>query len=160
MNCYPLLVMAAVLCTSAVANCAPADEQQPKTAPATQAQKSDEALDDAIKALAAAKRESDFKECAAVRVEFMNKHPNPTPTERIEGYYSVAQCQERTRQLDEAMVSYAEAVTAGEELAESATAAKAKQRLEQIYKATHNGLLVGVEKVYRRAKESMAQPEK
>ena len=167
MNCYPLLVMAVVLCTSSVANCTLADEQQTKAAPATQAQKDDEALDDAIKALAAEnqalvaeKRESDFKKCEAVQIDFMHTYPNPTLTERIEGYYLVAQCQERTEQLDDAMFSYAKAVTVGGELAENATAAKAKQRLEKIYSAYHNGSLVGVEKVYKKAKELLAQPEK
>jgi hypothetical protein len=160
MNCYPLLVMAMVLCTSSVANCTLADEQQTKAAPATQAQKDDEALDDAIKALVAAKRGSDFKDCEAVRIEFMHKHPNPTATERTEGYYLIAQCQERLRQGDEAMVSYAEAVTVGGELSDNATAAEAKQRLEKLYSAYHNGSLVGVEKVYKKAKELLAQPEK
>ncbi len=93
-------------------------------------------------------------------IEFTQKHPNPSLTERIEGYYLVAQCQERTRQLDDAMFSYARAVTLGEGLAESATATKAKQRLEQLYRQTHNNTLIGIEKIYRKAKESLAQPEK
>jgi len=35
------------------------------------------------------------------------------------------------------MLSYAKAVSVGEELVESATAAKAKQRLEILYRRTH-----------------------
>lgn len=101
-----------------------------------------------------------FDECAAMLIDFTQKHPNPTPAERIEGYYLVAQCQERTRHLDDAMFSYARAVTVGGEIGESATATNAKQRLEQLYRATHNGTLVGIDKIYKRAKESMAQPEK
>ncbi len=103
---------------------------------------------------------SAFDECAAMLIEFTQKHPNPTPTERIEGYYLVAQCQERTRQMNDAMFSYAKAVTMGEEIGGSATATKAKQRLEQLYSATHNGTLFGIDKIYKKAKESMAQPEK
>lgn len=103
---------------------------------------------------------SAFDGCAATLKEFIENHPNPSLTDRIEGYYLVAGCQEETRQEREAMVSYAKAVTLGKELAESSTATKAKLRLEQIYRSTHNNLLVGIEKIYKIAKESLAQPEK
>ena len=103
---------------------------------------------------------SDSDECAAMLSDFTQKYPNPTLTERIESYYLVAQCQEKTRQLNDAMFSYARAVTAAQEVAENATATKAKQRLEQLYRATHNNSLIGIEKIYSKAKESLAEPEK
>ena len=149
MKCYPLLVLAVVLFTSAVANCTLADEKQLKAAPDAQAQES-----------ATAKQESDFKQCAEMLAEFTHKNPNPTLTERIEGYYLVAQCQERMGQWNDAMFSYARAVTLGGDLVETATATRAKEKLEWLYKATHNGTLFGIEKVYKKAKDSIAETEK
>ncbi len=49
------------------------------------------------------------------------------------------------------MLWYAKAELQGGEIAP-----KAKENLEQLYKALHNNTLIGIEKVYRRAKE---QPE-
>jgi hypothetical protein len=132
MKCYPGLILAVVFSISTKATAA---AQAPRTL-------------------------SDFDECAAVLSEFTHKYPNPTLTERIEGYYLVAQCQEKMGQLNAAMSSYAKAVTVGGELAESATVTKAKQRLEQLYKAYHNGTLVGIEKIYKKAGESLMEPEK
>ncbi len=146
MKGYPLLVMAVVLFTIAVANCTLADEQQPKATPAAQEQES--------------KQQSDFEQCAAMLIEFTRKHPKPTLTERIDGYYLVAQCQERLGQVDDAMLSYAKAATVGGELVETATATKAKERLEWLYRVLYNNTLFGIDKVYRKAKESIAEPVK
>ena len=35
---------------------------------------------------------------------------------------------------------------------------KAKARLELLYKALHNDTLIGIDKVYRKAKEALAEP--
>ena len=138
MKRYPVLVLAMAFSICSATNF------RVKAAPTTQAQEP----------------KSDFDECAAMLLEFTQKHPNPTLTERIEGYYLVAQCQEKMGQRHDAMISYAKAVTMGWELAESATATKAKQRLEQLYKAYHNNTLVGIDKIYKKAKESLTEPEK
>ena len=115
-----------------------------KTAPVTQAQEP----------------KSDFEECAVMLIEFTQKHPNPTLTDRIEGYYLVAQCQEKMGQTDEAMISYAKAVTVGWELGERAIAPKAEQRLEKLYRAMHNDTLFGIYKIYKKAEESLTEPER
>ncbi len=140
MKCYPVLVLAFFI--GAVSSCIFADEQQSN--PAAQVEIS----------------EVDYMRCESILTEFAQNYPHLTLAQRVEGYYSVGQCWEKLGQSDRAMLSYAEAVTVGEELAESATAAKAKQRLEQLYGAFHNGTLVGIDKIYKKAKESMAQPEK
>lgn len=70
-----------------------------------------------------------------------------------EGYYYIAQSQERMELVDDAIVSYAKAEVVGGESPE--LAAKAKARLEQLYKALHNNTTIGIDKVYRKAKEEL-----
>jgi tetratricopeptide (TPR) repeat protein len=68
-----------------------------------------------------------------------------------EGYYYIALCQRKQDKIDDAMLSYARAELQGGEVAP-----KAKEQLEQLYKALHNNTLIGIEKIYKKAKE---QPE-
>ena len=68
-----------------------------------------------------------------------------------EGYYYVALCLRKQDKIDDAMLWYAKAELEGGEVAP-----KAKQNLEQVYKALHNNTLIGIEKIYKKAKE---QPE-
>ena len=69
-------------------------------------------------------------------------------------YYSAAQCQENLKQVDEAMVSYAKVEMVPCDKPE--TAAKAKARLELLYKANHGGNTTGIEKITRKAKEELS----
>ncbi len=69
-------------------------------------------------------------------------------------YYSIAQCQENLKQVDEAMVSYAKVDLVPCDKPE--TAAKAKARLEQLYKAVHNNQTIGIEKITKKAKEELS----
>ena len=71
-----------------------------------------------------------------------------------EGYYRIAQCQENLKQIDEAILSYAKAETVGGE--DPDTAKKSKARLEVLYKALHNNTIIGIDKVYRKAKEELS----
>jgi tetratricopeptide (TPR) repeat protein len=64
------------------------------------------------------------------------------------GYYYIGLCQRNLEQIDEAMVSLAMAEQQGGEVAP-----KAKEYLEQLYKALHNNTTIGIEKIYRKAKE-------
>jgi hypothetical protein len=66
------------------------------------------------------------------------------------GYYYIGQCLEHLDKVDDAIVAYAESELVGGE-----AAAKAKARLEQLYKAIHNNNTTGIEKVYRKAKEEL-----
>ncbi|HTY60745.1 MAG TPA: tetratricopeptide repeat protein [Acidobacteriota bacterium] len=66
-----------------------------------------------------------------------------------EGYYLIAVCLHKQNRVDDAMLWYARTEQQGGEFA-----AKAKDRLEEIYRALHNNTLIGSEKIYRRAKES------
>ena len=65
-----------------------------------------------------------------------------------EGYYRIALCLDRQNRVEDAMLWYARAEEQGGDYA-----AKAKERLEQIYKAMHNNTLIGIEKIYKKAKE-------
>lgn len=65
-----------------------------------------------------------------------------------EGYYYIAVCQRKLDKVDDAMVSYACAVLQGGEVEK-----KAKDNLEQVYKAIHNGTTIGIDKQYNKAKE-------
>jgi len=65
-----------------------------------------------------------------------------------EGYYYIALCLRKEEKIDDAMLWYAKAEQQGGEIAP-----KAKENLEQVYKALHNGNLTGIDKIYRRAKE-------
>ncbi len=66
-----------------------------------------------------------------------------------EGYYKIGQCLENLKQIDDAMIYYAKAALMGGEYAE-----RAKARLELLYKALHNDTLIGIDKVYTKAKET------
>jgi tetratricopeptide (TPR) repeat protein len=68
-----------------------------------------------------------------------------------EGYYYIGLCQWKQDKIDDAMLSFARAELQGGEVA-----ARAKEKLEQLYKALHNNTVVGIDKIYRKAKE---QPE-
>ena len=72
-----------------------------------------------------------------------------------QGYYKIAMCLENQKNVEEALLYYAVAETMGEE-----DAPKAKARLEVLYKALHNDTLIGIDKVYKRAKEILAEPDK
>jgi hypothetical protein len=54
-------------------------------------------------------------------------------------------------EIEEAILYYAKAELTGGEYAP-----KAKARLEKLYKALHNDTLIGIDKIYKRAKESLA----
>jgi tetratricopeptide (TPR) repeat protein len=63
-----------------------------------------------------------------------------------ESCYFIAYCLRMKKNVDEAMLWYARAEQNGGEYA-----GKAKENLEQLYKALHNDTLIGIEKVYRKA---------
>jgi tetratricopeptide (TPR) repeat protein len=65
-------------------------------------------------------------------------------------YYDIGLCFDKQKQIDEAMLYYATT-----ELMGGQYAPKAKARLEMLYKALHNDTLVGIDKVYKHAKEQM-----
>lgn len=67
-----------------------------------------------------------------------------------EGYYKIGQCLENLKQIDDAMIYYAKAALMGGDYAE-----RAKARLELLYKALHNDTLIGIDKVYTKAKENL-----
>jgi len=66
-----------------------------------------------------------------------------------EGYYLIGMCQWKLDKVEDAMVSFAQSVQQGGE-----AAPKAKEKLEELYKALHNNTLIGIEKVYNKAKEA------
>jgi tetratricopeptide (TPR) repeat protein len=72
-----------------------------------------------------------------------------------EDYYNIALCLHKQKEVEEANVYYAAAELMGGE-----GAAKAKSTLEEVYRVLHNNSLIGIEKVYRKAKEMMAETEK
>jgi tetratricopeptide (TPR) repeat protein len=65
-----------------------------------------------------------------------------------EGYFYVGQCLRQLSRAEEAQIPLAKAELMGGEVA-----AKAKAELEAVYKGMHNNTLVGIEKIYRKAKE-------
>lgn len=67
-----------------------------------------------------------------------------------EGYYWIGMCEWEKKMVDEAIESFARAEVLGGDIAP-----KAKERLEQLYKALHNDTTIGIEKVYRRAREEL-----
>ena len=71
-----------------------------------------------------------------------------------QGYYRIGACLENLKNVEEAILYYAVAETLGEE-----DAPKSKARLEVLYKALHNETLIGVDKVYKKAKELLAEPD-
>jgi tetratricopeptide (TPR) repeat protein len=66
-----------------------------------------------------------------------------------EGYYWIGMCQWAQDQVDEAILTFAKAEKQGGDIAP-----KAKEKLEQLYKAIHNNTTIGIEKVYRKAQET------
>jgi tetratricopeptide (TPR) repeat protein len=76
-------------------------------------------------------------------------------TERYgDGYYSIGICLENQKDIEKAILYYALAELMGGEIAP-----KAKSRLETLYKALHNDTLVGINKVYQKGKDLLAEPE-
>ena len=63
------------------------------------------------------------------------------------GYYRIALCMHKQDRVEDAMLWYARAEKQGGDYA-----VKAKEQLEQIYRAIHNNTLIGIEKIYRKAK--------
>jgi tetratricopeptide (TPR) repeat protein len=70
-----------------------------------------------------------------------------------QGYYEIGLCLDNQKQIEEAIVYYAAA-----ELVGSEDASKAKARMELLYKVLHNDTLVGIDKVYKRAKDLLSEP--
>ncbi len=68
------------------------------------------------------------------------------------GWYYIGLCQRHLEKIDDAMISLAKADHIGGE-----AAPKAKDYLEKLYKALHNDTLIGIEKIYRKAKEQLQQ---
>ena len=68
-----------------------------------------------------------------------------------EPYYYIGMSQWKQEKIEEAMVSFARAELQGGDIA-----AQAKEKLEQLYKALHNNNTVGIEKIYKKAKEEPA----
>jgi hypothetical protein len=44
------------------------------------------------------------------------------------------------------------------ELVDGESGSRAKARLETLYKILHNNTLIGIDKVYQKAKDALAQP--
>jgi tetratricopeptide (TPR) repeat protein len=78
--------------------------------------------------------------------------------EYAEGYYFIGRCLHAEKKADDALLWYAKTSSWCERQTKECGefASKAKENLEKIYKTLHNDTLIGVEKIYRRAKE---QPE-
>jgi tetratricopeptide (TPR) repeat protein len=72
--------------------------------------------------------------------------------EYADGWYYIGLCQRNQEKIDDAMISLAKAELLGGDVAP-----KAKSYLEQLYKALHNDTLIGIEKIYRKAKEQLQQ---
>lgn len=70
-----------------------------------------------------------------------------------EGYYMIGLCLDNKKQVDDAISYYAIAEMMG-----GKDAARAKTRLEVLYKAMHNDTLIGIDKVYKKAKELLEKP--
>jgi tetratricopeptide (TPR) repeat protein len=71
-----------------------------------------------------------------------------------DGYYEIAICLDNQKNIERAIVYYAVAELMGGE-----SAPKAKSRLEELYKALHNDTLIGINKVYEKGKQLMAEPD-
>lgn len=72
-----------------------------------------------------------------------------------EGYYWIGMCLWKQNNVDNAILAFAKAQLYGEKgsAADKEIAGKAKDRMEQLYKALHNNTTVGIEKQYRKAQE-------
>jgi hypothetical protein len=67
-----------------------------------------------------------------------------------EGYYYIGMSLWKMDKVEEAMLYFARAEMQGGEVA-----TEAKEKLEQLYKALHNNTTIGIDKVYRKAKEEI-----
>jgi|WetSurSiteA1Bulk_404760.scaffolds.fasta_scaffold27848_1 hypothetical protein len=67
-----------------------------------------------------------------------------------EGYYYIGMSLWKQEKVEEAMLYFARAEQQGGEIA-----GQAKDKLEQLYKALHNNTTIGIDKVYRKAKEEV-----
>jgi len=84
-------------------------------------------------------------------VEAISEYKQAIKVERYgEGYYGIGLCLENLKEIEEANVYYAMAELMGGEIE-----LKAKARLKTLYKALHNNTLIGINKVYQKAKESL-----
>jgi tetratricopeptide (TPR) repeat protein len=70
-----------------------------------------------------------------------------------QGYYKIGACLENQKDVEQANLYYAIAELMGEEDAQ-----RAKARLEVLYKALHNDTLIGINKVYEKARKMMEEP--
>jgi hypothetical protein len=71
-----------------------------------------------------------------------------------QGYYGIGLCYDNRKEVEEAILYYAAAELMGGE-----EESKAKARLEVLYKLLHNDTLIGIDKVYKKAKELLAEPK-
>ena len=71
-----------------------------------------------------------------------------------EGYYGIGQCLDRMKEIEQALPYYAAAEIMGGE-----NAHKAKDRLELLYRSLHNDTLIGIDKVYNKAKQLLEDPK-
>jgi tetratricopeptide (TPR) repeat protein len=67
-----------------------------------------------------------------------------------EGHFYIGQCLRQLGKAEEALVCLAKAEIMGGEVAP-----KAKAELEIVYKGMHNNTLIGIEKIYKKAKEQL-----
>ena len=65
-----------------------------------------------------------------------------------DGYYGIGRCFDNTKNIEEAMLYYAAA-----DLMNGDKDPKAKERLEVLYKALHNDTLIGIDKIYSKARK-------
>jgi hypothetical protein len=100
------------------------------------------------------------EEAASVCADPAAGSSKATLTERIENYYLSARCYQRAGQVNDAILIYAKAEILGRQIAGNATAAKAREILDQLYRALHNNSVLGIEKIYRKAEESLSQSGK
>ncbi len=71
---------------------------------------------------------------------------------RGEPYYYIGMCQWKQDQIEDAILSFACAELQGGDIAP-----QAKEKVEQLYKALHNDTTIGIDKVYRKAKEQLGK---
>jgi len=69
-----------------------------------------------------------------------------------EPYYYIGMCQWKQDLIEDAILSFACSELQGGDIAP-----QAKEKVEQLYKALHNNTTIGIEKIYRKAKELLAQ---
>jgi tetratricopeptide (TPR) repeat protein len=72
-----------------------------------------------------------------------------------QGYYKIGLCLDHLKEIDDAMLYYAMAELKGEE-----NVSEAKSRIEILYKALHNQTLIGIDKIYNKARDLMDENPK